>query len=71
MTHKDRLLRFGYELMEKIIVQNGGEIIVLEGSAGSPEEEMSKDVLSILTVLSARLYGKRSHQNRKTKELQI
>lgn len=69
VTHKDRLLRFGYELVEKMVKAHGGEIVVLEEQAVSSEDELTQDVLSVITVFSAKLYGRRSHEHRKASTL--
>jgi predicted site-specific integrase-resolvase len=65
ITHKDRLMRFGYELFEQVVQAQGGKIEILENICGHDDSELAQDVLTIITVFSARLYGKRSHQNRK------
>lgn len=65
VTHRDRLLRFGFEIIDKMVRHFGGEIVVLDEVKISDEDELSRDVLSIITVFSARLYGKRSHKNKK------
>ena len=66
ITHKDRLLRFGAELVFTICETKGVEVIILnkgDETVGS-EEELAKDVLEIITVFSAKLYGSRSKKNR-------
>ena len=67
LTHKDRLLRFGAELIFSICeAKNVGVIIINQGDeAPSFEEELAKDVLEIITVFSAKLYGSRSKKNKK------
>ena len=66
VTHKDRLLRFGAELVFAICEAKGVEVVILnQGEDTSFEEDLAKDVLEIATVFSARLYGSRSHRNRK------
>ena len=66
VTHKDRLLRFGAELIFKICEAKGVEVIILNKSEDSSfEEDLTKDVLEIITVFSAKLYGSRSHKNKK------
>ena len=66
LTHKDRLLRFGSELIFKICNYFGVEIdIVEEKKTLTDEQALAFDVLEIITVFSARMYGKRSHQNKK------
>ena len=64
ITHKDRLMRFGYELFEQVVQGLGGKIEILENVSSNDETELAQDGLAIITVFSARLYGKRSHQNR-------
>lgn len=61
VTHKDRLCRFGFELVEHIIGKYDGKIVVLDNEATSPEQELTGDLLSIVGVFSSRLYGLRSH----------
>ena len=66
ITHKDRLLRFGAELIFAICEISGIEVVILnQGETGSFEEDLAKDVLELITVFSARLYGSRSHKNKK------
>jgi predicted site-specific integrase-resolvase len=66
LTHKDRLLRFGSELIFAICEARGIEVVLVnQGDQPSFEEELASDVLEIITVFSARLYGSRSHKNRK------
>ncbi len=64
ITHKDRLMRFGYEIFEQVVQAHGGKIEILENICGNDDAELAQDVLAIITVFSARLYGRRSHQNR-------
>jgi predicted site-specific integrase-resolvase len=66
ITHKDRLLRFGAELVFAICEAKGVEVVILnEGEDTTFEEDLAKDVLEIITVFSARLYGSRSRKNQK------
>ncbi len=69
ITHKDRLLRFGAELVFTLCEHQGIEIVIIN-KGGTPffEEELAQDVLEIITVFSARLYGSRSHKNEKLVE---
>lgn len=65
ITHKDRLLRFGAELVFSLCEIQGIEIVIIhKGEQPSFEEELAQDVLEIITVFSARLYGSRSKKNR-------
>jgi putative resolvase len=66
LTHKDRLLRFGAELIFSLCEAKGIEVILVnKGDEPSFEEELASDVLEIITVFSARLYGSRSRKNKK------
>ena len=66
ITHKDRLLRFGAELVFTLCELQGIEIVIIhQGDQPSFEEELAQDVLEIITVFSARLYGSRSHKSKK------
>jgi len=65
LTHKDRLLRFGAELVFSICEEKGVEVVLInQGDEPSFEEELAQDVLEIITVFSARLYGSRSRKNK-------
>jgi len=66
ITHKDRLLRFGAELVFAVCEAKGVEIVILnQGEDTTFEEDLAEDVLEIITVFSARLYGSRSRKNQK------
>ena len=70
LTHKDRLLRFGAELVFALCEAFNAEVVLINrgGQPLSFEEELAQDVLEIVTVFSARLYGSRSCKNRKLME---
>jgi predicted site-specific integrase-resolvase len=63
VAHKDRLARFGFELIEWVIQQNGGRIVVLNQTNLSPEQELTNDLLSILHVFSCRMHGLRNYKS--------
>ena len=66
LTHKDRLLRFGAELIFALCEAKQIEVVIInKGDDVSFEEELAQDVLEIITVFSARLYGSRSRKNKK------
>ncbi len=63
VAHKDRLARFGYELIETIINKySGGKIVILNNVKLSPEEEVTQDLLNIINVFSARVNGLRKYK---------
>ena len=69
LTHKDRLLRCGAECVFALCDMQGIEVVIIhQGERPTFEEELAQDVLEIITVFSARLYGARSHKARKTIE---
>ncbi len=69
LTHKDRLLRFGAELIFSLCEQFGVEVVIINKTdSASFEDDLVQDVLEIITVFSARLYGARSRKNQKLLE---
>ena len=69
ISHKDRLLRFGVELIFQICRFFSIEIVVVEEEKPATfEEDLARDVICLLTVFTAKLYGKRSHQKRKLRQ---
>ena len=66
ITHKDRLLRLGAELVFSICEAKQVEVVIVnKGEDTTFEEDLATDVLEIITVFSARLYGSRSRKNKK------
>ena len=66
LTYKDRLLRFGNEIIFKLCHIFNVKVLILNNDiTKTSEQEFSEDLCEIITVFSARLYGKRSHVNRK------
>jgi len=66
VLHKDRLVRFGYELIEDFCRLHGTKIDIINQSDDKPaEEELVEDIMNIIHVFSCRLNGRRSHVNRK------
>ena len=66
LSHKDRLLRFGHELIFQLCSWSGARVVIhKEEHMLSFEQELCKDVITLMTVFSARMYGRRSHQNKK------
>ena len=62
VAHRDRLARFGYELIRFIIESNGGQLVVLSEDSLSPTEELTKDLLNIIHVFSCRMHGLRNYK---------
>ena len=64
---KDRLVRFGFEWFEGFGKDHGSKIAVMNNTSLSPQEEMTKDLLSIIDSFSSRLYGLRRYKKDLTK----
>lgn len=62
VAHKDRLARFGYDLLEHLCKVNGCDLVVMNQESLSPEQEMVQDMLAIVHCFSARLYGLRNYR---------
>ena len=67
VAHRDRLCRFGFELVEFISNQFGTNIVVLNETSLSPQEELVRDIISIIHVFSSRIHGLRKY-NKQIKE---
>ncbi|MBW4667663.1 MAG: IS607 family transposase [Cyanomargarita calcarea GSE-NOS-MK-12-04C] len=62
IAHKDRLCRFGFDLIAWLCTRMQTEILVLDLHYLSPEREMVEDILAIVHVFSCRLYGLRKYK---------
>lgn len=62
IAHRDRLVRFGYEYFEAFCERHHTELLVIHGDTLSPEQELVRDLISLVTVFSARLQGLRSYR---------
>lgn len=63
---QESVLSFGSDLIFTLCEHFGTEIVIINRTEDSTfEEDLAKDVLEIITVFSARLYGSRSHKNKK------
>ena len=62
VAHRDRLCRFGFEMVEHLCRTHGCDLVVMNQQSLSPEQEMVQDMLSIVHCFSARLYGLRNYR---------
>ena len=60
VLYKDRLIRFGYDLIEYICKLNDTKIEIVDNSTISKEQELTEDLIQIITVFANKLYGARS-----------
>lgn len=62
VAHKDRLTRFGFDLLKHLCDEHGCEVLVLDQEKLSPEREMVEDLMTIVHCFSSRLYGLRNYR---------
>ncbi|MBC2854230.1 IS607 family transposase [Cetobacterium sp. 2G large] len=62
LLYKDRLLRFGYELIENLCKKYSVEIEIIDNTEKIEQEELVEDLVQIVTVFSCRLQGKRANR---------
>ena len=60
--YKDRLLRFGFSLLENICNNFNTRIEIIDNTDKSEQEELVEDLVQIITVFGARISGKRAHK---------
>jgi putative resolvase len=64
VAHRDRLCRFGFELVEWLLSKYNVKLVVLDDCKSSPQQELVTDILSILTVFSCRIHGLRKYSDK-------
>ena len=65
VLYKDRLIRFGYELIENLCDKYGTTIEIIDNTEKTEEQELVEDLIQIVTVFSCRLQGKRANKAKK------
>ncbi|MDS0526508.1 IS607 family transposase [Clostridium sp. SHJSY1] len=65
ILYKDRLLRFGCEIIENLCNKYGTTIEIIDNTEKTEEQELVEDLIQIVTVFSCRLQGKRANKARK------
>jgi predicted site-specific integrase-resolvase len=72
ILYKDRLLRFGFEIIENLCNKYGTAIEVIDNTEKTEEQELVEDLIQIVTVFSCKLQGKRANKAKKMiKELMM
>ena len=66
ILYKDRLVRFGFELIQLLCDLHDVKIEIIDNSERSKEEELTSDLIQVVTMFANRLYGSKS---KKTKTL--
>ena len=62
VEHRERLARFGFEMVDALLRARGGAVIVLEEQ--EVDDDLVRDMTEVLTSFCARLYGRRSARRR-------
>mgnify|MGYP003989757009 CR=1 FL=1 len=70
LAHKDRLVRFGFELLEHLCDAHNCELLIINSEKLSPEAEMVQDLMTIVHCFSSRLYGLRNYRKSLKKALE-
>ena len=65
ILYKDRLIRFGYELIENLCHKFGTTIEIIDNTEKPEQQELVEDLIQIITVFSCRLQGKRANKAKK------
>ena len=65
VLYKDRLLRFGFEIIENLCIKYGTTIEIIDNTEKTEEQELVEDLIQIVTVFSCRLQGKRANKAKK------
>lgn len=65
ILYKDRLLRFGFELIENICNRYNYSIEIIDNTPKTEEQELVEDLVQIITVFSCKLQGKRANKAKK------
>jgi len=65
VLYKDRLIRFGYELLEYIAELYNCKIEIIDNTKKTEEQELVEDLIQIITVFSCKLQGKRANKAKK------
>ena len=67
VAHRDRLCRFAFKLIQWILEKNQVKLVVLNEGIQSSEQELAKDLLSIVHIFSCRQMGKRRYKKTEKK----
>lgn len=66
VVYKDRLCRFGFDLIQHILEEySSAQILIDNVEELSPQEELVKDILYIMNIFTAKINGMRKYGNKK------
>ncbi|GEN55953.1 hypothetical protein GCM10012290_24360 [Halolactibacillus alkaliphilus] len=65
VLYKDRLLRFGYELLDNLFSKHGTKIEIIDNTPKTDNQELVEDLIQIVTVFSCGLQGERANKAKK------
>ena len=69
VEHRDRLARFGVELLEATLLASGRRLVIVDPSETT--SDVVRDMTEVLTSLCARLYGQRAAKNRAARAVAV
>lgn len=70
VAYKDRLCRFGFDLLDWVFSTHDVKLLVLNSETSDPETELTRDLMSIIHVFSCKLNGRRKYNINKQRETQ-
>ena len=68
IAYPDRLVRFGFEIVEEVCRAHSCELVVLNREDETPEQELIEDLISILVSFSEKLQGMGSREYEKVRK---
>jgi putative resolvase len=71
IAHRDRLVRFGFDLIQWLCDEYNVTLSIIDNEQMSPSEEMTKDLISIIHVFSSRFYGLRNYAEKIKKDCEV
>lgn len=70
VTYQDRLTRFGFKILQRLLAGHGVEVRPLLNTLDKDaKQELIEDLMSIITSFAGRVYGFRSHKIKRAKEV--
>jgi len=64
VAYKDRLARFGFDFISRVFELHKTKIVVLNKREVSQEQELTEDLIRIITIYTARYYGRRKYKSK-------
>ena len=65
VLYKDRLLRFGFDLLKHMAMLHSTNIEIIDSTLKLPQQELVEDLIQIITVFGCKLQGQRANKAKK------